>query len=188
MPATGRSDSSGWTRSRPRPRSDPGQRAPLLRAMAEKIAPLRLDVRDDAPRRINLLIPTIDLQHLFGGYIAKFNLAGRLAARGLRVRVVTVDPTPPLPSAGAREVESYSGLAGLFDAVEVAFGRETRPLEVSPADAFVATTWWTAHIADAALRAVDGGPLPLPDPGVRAVHVPHGQPRRARARVIRVPA
>jgi glycosyltransferase involved in cell wall biosynthesis len=133
----------------------PQQRAPLLRAMDEKIAPLRLDVRDDAPRRINLLIPTIDLQHFFGGYIAKLNLARRLAARGLRVRVVTVDLTGQLPSSWARDVESYSGLAGLLDAVEVAFGRETRGLEVSPADAFVATTWWTAHIAHAALRSVE---------------------------------
>ncbi len=32
--------------------------------------------------RINLLIPTIDLDHFFGGYIAKFNLARRLAQRG----------------------------------------------------------------------------------------------------------
>ena len=36
--------------------------------------------------RVNLLIPSIDLQHFFGGYIAKLNLARRLAARGLRVR------------------------------------------------------------------------------------------------------
>ena len=73
----------------------PGARAPAepaVRAIAEKIAPLRLAVSDDAPRRVNLLIPSIDLQHFFGGYIGKFNLARRLAARGERVRIVTVDP------------------------------------------------------------------------------------------------
>jgi len=129
---------------------------PELRAIAEKIAPLRLAPRDDAPRRINLLVPTIDLHHLFGGYIAKFNLAKRLAARALPVRIVTVDPTPPLPRGWQREVESYSGLEGLFDTVEVAFGRESPGLDVSRADAFVATTWWTAHIAHAALRELDG--------------------------------
>ena len=137
----------------------PGARTPDEpgpRAIAEKIAPLRLAVRDDAPRRINLLIPTIDLRHLFGGYIAKYNLAKRLAARGLRVRIVTVDPTPPLPQSWPRELESYSGLEGLLDTVEVAFGRESAGLEVSRADAFVATTWWTAHIAHAALRELGG--------------------------------
>jgi glycosyltransferase involved in cell wall biosynthesis len=128
----------------------------MVRAIGEKIAPLRLAVRDDAPPRINVLIPTIDLRHLFGGYIAKFNLARRLAARGLHVRIVTVDPTGQLPSSWAHDIESYSGLAGLFDEVEVAFGRETFGLEVSRADAFVATTWWTAHIAREALRSLDG--------------------------------
>ena len=129
--------------------------APEVRAVAEKIAPLRLAVRDDAPRRVNVLIPTIDLEHFFGGYIAKLNLARRLAERGLRVRVVTVDPTLPLPRSWQPALESYSGLAGLLDVVELAFGRESLGLEVNRADAFVATTWWTAHIAHAALDSLD---------------------------------
>jgi glycosyltransferase involved in cell wall biosynthesis len=128
---------------------------PELRVIAEKVAPLRLAVRDDAPRRINLLIPTIDLEHFFGGYIAKLNLARRLAARGLRVRIVTVDPVGPLPRSWPSDLEAYSGLAGLFDSVEVAFGRESQGLEVSRGDAFVATTWWTAHVARQALEALD---------------------------------
>jgi hypothetical protein len=137
----------------------PGARVPGdpgLRSIAEKIAPLRLAVREDAPRRVNLLIPTFDLDHFFGGYIAKLNLARRLAERGLRVRIVTVDPVGSLPRSWKPQVESYAGLGGLFDAVEVAFGRETSGLEVSRGDAFVATTWWTAHVARSALTAVDG--------------------------------
>jgi hypothetical protein len=136
----------------------PGARAPgdpELRAVAEKVAPLRLAVRDDAPPRVNVLIPTFDLQHFFAGYIGKLNLARRLAERGLRVRVVTVDPVGALPRSWQRDVEAYSGLAGLFDAVEVEFGREAAGLEVSRGDQFVASTWWTAHIARAALGAVE---------------------------------
>jgi hypothetical protein len=137
----------------------PGRGAPSSaapRALADKIAPLELAVADDAPERINLLIPTIDLDHFFGGYIAKLNLARRLAERGARVRIVTVDPVAPLPRSWTRTLESYSGLAGLFDRVEVAFGREAQGLEVSRADRFVATTWWTAHIARDALRVLGG--------------------------------
>jgi hypothetical protein len=135
----------------------PGATAPVdpaIRAVADKIAPLRLAVRDDAPQRLNVLIPTIDLRHFFGGYIAKLNLARRLAARGVRVRVVTVDPVGPLPRSWAAQLEAYSGLAGVFDEVEVAFGHAST-LEVSRGDAFVATTWWTAHIADAARRELE---------------------------------
>ena len=136
----------------------PGARQPAepaARAVAEKIAPLRLAERDDAPRRVNLLIPSIDLEHFFGGYIGKFNFARRLAARGVRVRIVTVDPVGSLPASWREDVEAYSGLAGLLGEVEVAFGRESQGLEVSRADTFVATTWWTAHIAHAALRTLD---------------------------------
>jgi glycosyltransferase involved in cell wall biosynthesis len=136
---------------RPRPRAPAGPAG----AVAEKIAPLRLSPRDDAPPRVNLLIPTFDLRHFFGGYIAKLNLARRLAERGARVRIVTVDPVGALPRSWASDVESYSGLEGLFERVEVAFGRESQGLEVSRADSFVATTWWTAHIAHEALRALD---------------------------------
>lgn len=132
----------------------PGRRTPVApapRAVADKIAPLTLAVRDDAPERVNILIPTLDAQHFFGGYIAKLNLARRLADRGARVRIVTVDPVGPLPRSWQRGLESYSGLANLFDRVEVVFGRESGGVEVSRTDRFVATTWWTAHIARDAL-------------------------------------
>ena len=126
-----------------------------MRTVADKIAPLELAVRDDAPARVNLLVPTIDLQHLFGGYIAKFNLARRLAERGHRVRIVTVDPVGPLPRDWRSQLESYAGLDGLLDRVEVAFGRESQGIEVNRGDRFIATTWWSAHIAAAALPAVE---------------------------------
>jgi hypothetical protein len=119
------------------------------------VRPLELEIRSDAPPRVNLLVPTIDLDHFFGGYIAKLNLARRLADRGLRSRLVTVDHTPPLPRSWRRRIESYSGLDRLFDRLEVSFAREEGPLEVSIADRFIATTWWTAHLAHGALRSLD---------------------------------
>ena len=126
------------------------------RAIAEKIEPLALQLRDDAPRRVNLLIPTVDLDHLFGGYIAKFNLARRLAERGAIVRIVTVDPAPRMPRSWRAQLEAYAGLGGLTDRVEVLFGRESPGIDVSASDAFIATTWWTAHIARKALDELDG--------------------------------
>jgi glycosyltransferase involved in cell wall biosynthesis len=124
-------------------------------AIANKIAPLRWSVVERAPARVNLLIPTIDLQHFFGGYIAKFNLARRLAQRGVRVRIVTVDPVGPLPGDWKRKVESFAELEGLFDAVEIVFGRESAAIECSRQDRFIATTWWTAHIATAACEQLE---------------------------------
>jgi hypothetical protein len=63
------------------------------------------------------------------------------------VRVITVDPTGPVPSAQARA----------FAPVELEYGRESLGVEISRTDTFVATTWWTAHIARAALREVESG-------------------------------
>jgi glycosyltransferase involved in cell wall biosynthesis len=138
--------------ARPPPRLSlkPGSRAPeprTLRVIHEKLTPLDLAVSDAAPERVNLLIPTIDLEHFFGGYIGKFNLALRLAERGMRVRIVTTDPVGPLPPSWRQNVEAYSGLSGIFDRVEVVFGRESPGIEVSRSDRFIATTWWTAHLA-----------------------------------------
>lgn len=124
-------------------------------AIASKIAPLRWSVVDDAPVRVNLLIPSIDLQHFFAGYIAKFNLARRLAQRGARVRIVTVDPVGPLPGDWKRKVEAFAELEGLFDAVEIVFGRESSAIECSRIDRFIATSWWTAHIAHAACEQIE---------------------------------
>lgn len=126
-------------------------------SVAAKIAPLDLALSDQVPARVNMLIPTIDLKHFFGGYIGKLNLAARLAERGVRVRIVTVDPVSPLPPSWKRMIESYEGLAGVFDRVEVAFGRDGPPLEVSASDRFIATTWWTGHIAAEAMRRLGGG-------------------------------
>lgn len=122
------------------------------RILAEKIAPLRLAVGDHPPR-VNLLLPTIELRYVFGGYIAKLNLARRLAESGLRVRLVTVDWCEPRPHVWRRELEGFEGLRGLLDRVELAAAHDRRaPLPVSGHDAFVATTWWTAHVAHAAAR------------------------------------
>jgi glycosyltransferase involved in cell wall biosynthesis len=123
--------------------------------IARKIAPLRWSVVDSAPARVNLLIPTVDLKHFFGGYIAKFNLARRLAERGTRVRIVTVDPVGALPAGWKQTVERFAGLSGLFETVEIVFGRESSGIECSRRDGFIATTWWTAHIARAALEQMD---------------------------------
>lgn len=156
----GRAEKPGrWLRVDARPPArliqEPGRRD--LRdaragALAAKIAPLDLAVSQREPERVNILIPHVDLKHLFGGYITKFQLALALAERGWRVRIVTVDPQPPLPGDWPARLARYSGLDGIDRAVEFLFGRESEAVPISRSDVFVATTWWTAHIAHTALR------------------------------------
>lgn len=126
---------------------------PVARNMGNLILPLDFSVNETAPKRVNLLVPTVELKHFFGGYITKFNLARKLAEGGHRTRILTTDATPQLPRDWKQRVESYAGLDGMFDQVEIAFARDLdAPVEISPDDVFVATTWWTAHIAHQAIR------------------------------------
>jgi len=126
----------------------PAHNHPQTAHIQRMVRPLDLAVSEQAPERLNLLIPTFDLKHLFGGYIAKFNLARKLSEAGYRTRIVTVDPSPPLPRSWREQVESYQGLEGAFENIEIAFARDAGgALEISPRDRFVATTWWTAHLA-----------------------------------------
>jgi glycosyltransferase involved in cell wall biosynthesis len=113
-----------------------------------KITPLNLKVSPAANRRVNLLIPTIDFRYFFGGYIAKFNLALMLRRRGFAVRMVTVDYCQPDPDGWRRRIQDFHGLESFFDEVEVVHAYDrSHPLDVNPADSFIATTWWTAHLA-----------------------------------------
>ena len=132
-----------------------GQTFPQVQLVTQKIAPLSLKGSPTAPLRVNLLIPYIDLQHFFGGYITKLNLARRLSEAGLNVRIVIVDICDFLPSVWQRQLQSYDGLNGLFDRVELVYAYDrTKLLEVSSDDVFIATTWWTAHIAHEAAKAM----------------------------------
>jgi glycosyltransferase involved in cell wall biosynthesis len=134
---------------------------PLLQTFSQvqftqqKIAPLGLRISIAAPKRINLLIPNIDLKHFFGGYITKLNLARCLAEAGFNVRLVIVDICDYLPSVWRRQLQSYDGLEKLFDKVETVYAYDrTKLLTVSQDDVFMATTWWTAHIAHEAAKAL----------------------------------
>src|SRR5215211_2586631 len=119
--------------------------------IADKVKPLHLDVRDDSPSRIDIVHPAIDLKHFFGGFIAVFNLARRLAERGHRVRLIALEGSGLARDWRAR-LARYEGLGGSVDWLEVAFAaNRTRPIEINRQDALIATHWTAAHVAAAAL-------------------------------------
>ncbi len=126
----------------------------------QKLAPLRLQVDATFPVRVNLVAPAIDFAHLFAGYVGKLQLAQRLADVGHRVRIVIVDPCDHDPVAWRRGIRRYPGLEELFERIEVRYAAERDvPLDVHPEDAFIATTWWTAHLADRVARALGARPF-----------------------------
>ncbi len=122
--------------------------ASVLHRIEDKIAPITLDIDASAPTRINLLIPHIDFRTFYGGYIAKFNLAQKLMDAGHKVRFVLVDPCDMDEAAWRKMVSQYANIENIFDQVEVAYCYDrSKALTVSPKDRIIATTWWTAYVA-----------------------------------------
>ena len=121
-----------------------------------KIAPLNVELSHVEPLRINILIPEIDFRSFYGGYIAKFNLAQKLIQRGNKVRIITVDQCDTTRDDWIDIVKKYHGIEDVFDHLEVAkaFERDN-VIAFNPADVVIATTWWTAHIANALIPHLD---------------------------------
>lgn len=136
----------------PRAREPTGRRT---RAFAGALLPLTLAPGDDVPTRVNILIPSVEVEHLPNAR-AELNLARRLTERGLRVRIVTTENVGPLPQDWGPRLEGHAGLGGLLERVEVVFAREAQGLEVSRSDQFVSTTWQTAHLAHHAVQSLGG--------------------------------
>ncbi|MEP5367361.1 glycosyltransferase [Parvibaculum sp.] len=119
----------------------------LFSELKEKI---RMDYRvvADSSFDVTMLIPEVRREVVFAGYLAKFHLAKRLAEAGLRVRLVLVDQIVADLQARIDIVMDHPDLTGLFDRVTIEeWGVRDRPIALSPNEALIATTWWTAHIA-----------------------------------------
>lgn len=134
------------------PSDDPGI-VPVLEYGTTKwihrnIKPLTPDISKRYPKRVNLLLATINFDYIFGGYIGMFNLALRLRREGYRTRIILHENTEWDLEGWRTKIQKYPGLTTLFDEVEVISRWDrTIPVELSPDDRFVATNCWAAHIA-----------------------------------------
>jgi hypothetical protein len=116
------------------------------------ISPLTLDISEEHPKRVNLLLATIDFRYVFVVTSAcSISLCASVAKDIRRASSFTNRPTGR--SRLAPTDPAVSRLTTLFDEVEVIsrFDRSL-PVEVNPEDRFVATNCWAAHIAHSTAR------------------------------------
>ncbi len=124
--------------------------------LENKIAPLTLNITREEPERVNIIVPEVRFDALFGGYIGKFNLAKRLYEVGCRVRMIIVDKCDYDPDRWRVEIQQLAGLQGLFAQVEFVYCHDRSvPINVNRRDIMVATTWWTAYIAYRAVSEME---------------------------------
>lgn len=124
----------------------------------EKLRPLTLAVSEAEPRRVNVVHPSIDLKHFFGGFIAVFNLARELAEDGHRVRMIATERSD-LPPDWRQRLSGYEGLGDILERIEVEFAAEREPVRCNPDDAFLATHWTVAHVAAGAAAELGRRPF-----------------------------
>lgn len=126
---------------------------PQLKALRRHIAPLKLNVSGKFPKRINVLIGIIDFKYFFGGYISVFNLVKRLSREGYDMRAIIIDECAFLPVTWRDKIKEYEGLEDFFDHVEVVYAYDRdEAIECNGDDVFLATSWKSAYVADAALK------------------------------------
>lgn len=117
--------------------------------------PLSLTVASDLAQRpaLNLVLPRIAMTSMSGGPNTALNLAGRLAARGLSVRLISSDAVDPDPAPIWAHVRALAEIDGPMPAMELIDASDrAKPVAIGANDVFLATAWWTAQMTKYALR------------------------------------
>ena len=117
----------------------------------------KFSVRTDGglAERFVILVPSLNPAEVFAGIATAIDIGLGLAARGHNVLFVATD----LPIASAERTRSF--ILGRTTLSREAQGRIDQvcgvsggDMVVSPKDQFLATAWWTAHLADRILKDV----------------------------------
>ncbi|MDO8444890.1 MAG: hypothetical protein Q7T53_02095 [Deltaproteobacteria bacterium] len=129
---------------------------PNVASIKRIIAPLKLRISNNCPRRVNVLIGIMDFKYVFGGYISVFNLVLHLIKEGYNVRVIIIDECGFEPLQWRSEIKKYEGLENFFDFVEVIYaGDREETIECSGKDVFLSTSWWSSYVANDAIKQLN---------------------------------
>ncbi len=116
-----------------------------------KIASWIPDFSDTEPA-VTILLPSLNPSEIFAGIATAVDLGLGLAREGLRVRLIATDLPIAVPSAsrsfvlGRLKPEALAD-ADLPDRITLHCGKSADHLPAHADDIFIATAWWTAHVA-----------------------------------------
>ncbi len=133
----------------------------LLNLMVNRAYDLpAVEVDNNAPRRINILVPAFTVSTISAGFFGVFNVAIFIAKLGYRVRLVLFDNFYYVEDEFRQALSKFPSMENLFDQLEVEYiGARDRPLVVSPSDNCVATVWYSAYFAEKISGATGNGPF-----------------------------
>ncbi|QSF44671.1 rhamnosyltransferase WsaF family glycosyltransferase [Paenibacillus tianjinensis] len=122
-----------------------------------EITPFNARISENSERRINLLVPSINQEHLFGGistalhFFDRFYELDEKAAR----RIITTDASPgneDLNKFGDYTVVSSEEDSRIESQIVPFNDRYNKTLPIGKEDVFIATSWWTAYFAQRIVR------------------------------------
>ncbi len=128
-----------------------------LWALEERMKPLNIVVRANEPARVNVLLPALVPEIIFGGYIAMLNFILRLMETGYRVRIIVCEEVDK-NEAAVRDACRRSSIANkVLEHAELLVAQDrSHEIAVSPKDVFVGYSWLTMRLASRAARATNG--------------------------------
>ena len=110
-----------------------------------KHAPWKPDFTATAPALV-ILVPTLNPTEMFAGIVTALDIGLGLAARGQRVRFVATD-LPVAARQASFEFLRNRAKAGAEANFEIHCGVTSARIALHRDDVFLATAWWTAHVA-----------------------------------------
>ncbi|WP_417729283.1 glycosyltransferase [Roseovarius sp.] len=105
---------------------------------------------------LNILVPTLNPTEIFAGIATALDIGIGLAARGYHVRFIATDL--PLSSPGTSRSFVLGRLGKSHDMqataerISLQCGVQSKTLPLNPQDMFMATAWWSAHVAEKLIR------------------------------------
>ncbi len=120
----------------------------------DEINPYRFRFEERTKKRINLLVPSINPEHVFGGISTAIKFYSQLAETlGYDQRIILVDAEPTKEALSQYSDYDYvaPGEKSVAQKQIVSYSyREECGIGVSANDYFMFTAWWTAHCAQEA--------------------------------------
>lgn len=110
-----------------------------------------------APRpTLTVLVPTLNPTECFAGIVTALDIGLGLAARGFEVRFIATDLPISSPAASRsfllRRLSPEDASSGATSRVSLHCGVHSKTLPAHHGDVYLATAWWSAHIAHKIIR------------------------------------
>lgn len=109
------------------------------------------DFSADQPS-LTVLVPTLNPTELFAGIVTALDIGLGLAARGHHVRFIATDLPMASPAASRafllRRLDARAEASGAAGRISLACGITSGSVTAHKYDVFLATAWWSAHVAD----------------------------------------